>query len=63
MVEVVLPSVSYNRDRGLKDAPGFKLDEYRSGFTLVELFADKLTLKYKPLGVDLVASCDVALRT
>ena len=62
VVEVVLPAVSYNRDRGLKDAPGFKLDEYRSGFTLVELFADKLTLKYKPLGVDLVASCDVALR-
>lgn len=63
VAEIVLPSVSWNQDRGLKDAPGFKLDEYRSGFTLVDVFADKLTLKYKPLGVDAVASCDVALRT
>lgn len=62
VVEVILPSVSYNRNRGLKDAPGFKLDEYRSGFTLVDVFPDKLTLRYKPLGINEFASCDVALR-
>lgn len=62
VAEVVLPSVSWNRDRGLKEAPGFKLDEFRSGFTLVDVFRDKLTLKYKPLGAEAVASCDVALR-
>lgn len=54
VVEVCCPSALYNQDRGLKaaGAPGFTLDDYRPGYTLVTLGAGKLTLTYKPLGAE-----------
>jgi 3',5'-cyclic AMP phosphodiesterase CpdA len=54
IVEVVLPSLLYNQDRGWKQkgAPGFVLDEFRPGYTLATLGDGKLTLEYKVLGAD-----------
>jgi len=55
-VEVLLPSVCYNQNRGLKekiaagDADGFFVDELRAGYVLAELGRGMLTLRYKPLG-------------
>jgi len=54
LVEVVLPSVLYNQDRGWKQkgAAGFVLDEFRPGYTLATLGEGKLTLEYKVLGAE-----------
>lgn len=47
--EVVLPSTSWNRDRGLQKAPGYALDEFRIGYVLADVYNDRMVLKYKPL--------------
>ncbi|MFT4586962.1 MAG: hypothetical protein ACI9VS_001408 [Candidatus Binatia bacterium] len=52
--EVILPSLLYNRDRGLeaKKAPGYNLTEFRPGYVLAKLSASQLNLRYKPLGAE-----------
>jgi predicted MPP superfamily phosphohydrolase len=54
--EVVLPSASWNADRGLSSAPGYSLKEFRAGWVLAEMFADQLVLHYRPLGAEPAAS-------
>jgi len=54
-VEVCFPSCCYNQDRGLVNHPkltGFVVDELRAGYTNVTLGRGKLTLAYKPLGIE-----------
>lgn len=48
--EVIVPSTSWNADRKLEKAPGFALKEFRPGYALVEVYADRLVLRYKPIG-------------
>ena len=50
--ELVLPSTVWNVNRKLEGAPGFALREFRRGYTLVELHADRLAVRYKPIGAD-----------
>jgi len=60
--EVVVPSTCWNRDRGLRKAPGFALDEFRRGYVLVEVHADRLVLRCKPIGAEPSAAKALALR-
>ena len=48
--ELVLPSTVWNVNRRLEEAPGFALREFRRGYTLVELHAESLAVRYKPIG-------------
>lgn len=58
LVEVLCPSVCYNQSRKLDEAlaagktTGFFVPELRPGYTLVTLGRGRLTMRYKPLGVD-----------
>lgn len=61
--EVILPCVSYNNDRKLEKAPGFAVREFRPGWVQVDVFADKLTLNYKPVGAAVAATKDLILPT
>lgn len=57
-VEVCCPSVCYNQDRKLVHHPqltGFVVDELRAGYVSATLGGGKLTLAYKPLGVESTA--------
>jgi 3',5'-cyclic AMP phosphodiesterase CpdA len=47
--EVVLPANSWNANRGLQKAPGYALQEFRPGWTLVDVYADKLLVHYRPV--------------
>ena len=51
--EIVFPSALYNQDRRLEEqkAPGYNLPEFRPGFTHVTLTAERLHLRYQPVGV------------
>ena len=60
--EVVLPSASWNTDRGLAKAPGYSLEEFRASWVLAELFADRLVLHYRPFGVQPAASKELAIK-
>ena len=60
--EVVVPSTCWNGDRGLAKAPGFALDEFRRGYVLVEVHADRLVLRCKPIGAEPSAAKALALR-
>lgn len=60
--EVILPSASWNRDRGLDNAPGYSLNEFRPGYVLAEVHRDRLRLRYIPLGIAAVAR-DLYLRS
>ena len=48
--EIIFPSALYNLNRQLEEqkAPGYNLNEFRPGYTLVALEGRKMTLKYKP---------------
>jgi len=48
--EIIFPSALYNLNRRLEEqkAPGYNLNEFRPGYTLVELEGRKMSLKYKP---------------
>ena len=48
--EIIFPSALYNLNRRLEEqkAPGYNLNEFRPGYTLVALEGRKMTLKYKP---------------
>lgn len=61
--EVVLPSASWNADRGLHAAPGYSLKEFRAGWVLAEMFSDKLVLSYRPLGADSAAKKELRMDT
>lgn len=52
--EIIFPSALYNQDRKLADqkAPGYNLDEFRPGYTAVQIKAGVMTLRYQPIGVD-----------
>ncbi|MCE9532542.1 MAG: metallophosphoesterase [Planctomycetes bacterium] len=60
--EVILPCVSYNRDRMLQNAPGFAIAESRPAWVLVDVFPTELVLKYKPVGADIAAEKKLALK-
>jgi predicted phosphodiesterase len=49
--EVCFPSALYNQDRALEKnkAPGYNVPEFRPGFTVVTIRADKLELSYRTL--------------
>lgn len=49
--EVCFPSALYNQDRNLEkqNAPGYNVPEFRPGFTVVTIRADKLELSYQTL--------------
>jgi hypothetical protein len=51
--EICFPSALYNGDRKLAEqkAPGYYLAEFRPGFVQVDVKAERLVLRYKPLGV------------
>lgn len=53
--EVLLPSLTYNLNRGLteKGAPGYNLNEFRPGYVIATLGRSFLTLAYKPLGAEI----------
>lgn len=59
--EVVLPCVSYNNDRKLDAAPGFKLREFRPAWVRVDVFGSKLVLNYKPVGADVAGTKELPL--
>ena len=48
--EIIFPSALYNLNRRLEEqkAPGYNLNEFRPGYTLVALEGRKMTLKYNP---------------
>ncbi|HUT32848.1 MAG TPA: metallophosphoesterase [Planctomycetota bacterium] len=48
--EIVFPALAWNGDRKLEAAPGFTIREHRKGYVLVEVRANELRLRYKPLG-------------
>ncbi len=54
--EVVLPCVSYNRDRKLENVPGFALREFRPAWVLAEVYPREIVLRYKPVGAEIAAS-------
>jgi hypothetical protein len=58
----VLPSASWNANRGLSAAPGYSLKEFRAGWVLAEMFADQLVLHYRPLGAEGEASKELTLK-
>lgn len=62
--EIILPSLLYNRDRGLeaKKAPGYNLAEFRPGYALATLSESRLRLRYKPLGAEVTVEKRAALR-
>ena len=60
--EVILPCVSYNNDRKLDKAPGFALKEFRPAWVRADVFADKIVLKYKPVGADIAAEKELGLK-
>jgi len=49
--EIIFPSALYNLNRRLEEqkAPGYNLNEFRPGYTLVTLKGSKMTLQYKPV--------------
>ncbi len=49
--EIIFPSALYNLNRRLEEqkAPGYNLNEFRPGYTLVTLKGPKMTLQYKPI--------------
>lgn len=51
--EICLPSVLYNLNRKLEEqkAPGYNVDEFRPGYTLIEIEGGRLKLRYKPVNV------------
>ncbi len=55
--EVVFPSALYNLNRRLEEqkAPGYNLNEFRPGYTLVTLNGPKMTLQYKPAEAEVTA--------
>jgi calcineurin-like phosphoesterase family protein len=65
--EIVFPSALYNNDRRLAEqkAPGYNLPEFRPGFTTASIKAGRLTLRYKPIGVERPAEkqCSLAQLT
>lgn len=61
--EVVLPSASWNADRGLERAPGYSLKEFRAGWVLAEMYANQLVLHYRPFGGEATASKELQLPT
>lgn len=50
--EIVFPSALYNLDRRLMQqrAPGYNLNEFRPGFTLVTIAGTQMHLRYHPVG-------------
>jgi hypothetical protein len=48
--EVCMPSCLWNFQGDLSKAGGFSTREQRPGYAMVELGADKLSLRYKPTG-------------
>ena len=52
--EICFPSVLYNLNRRLEeqDAPGYNVDEFRPGYTLVDIEGGEMKLRYKPVSVD-----------
>lgn len=60
--EIILPSASWNANRGLAKAPGYSLNEFRIGHMLCDVFSDKLRLRYKPLGAEVAATQECRLR-
>lgn len=50
--EIAFPSVLYNQDRNLESqgAPGYNLDEFRPGYSLVTVIANEMAVRYKPTG-------------
>ena len=51
--EIVFPSALYNQNRRLEEqqAPGYNLDEFRPGYTLLKLDGKSMQLRYQPVGV------------
>ena len=49
--EIIFSSVLYNLNRRLEEqkAPGYNLNEFRPGYTLVTIKGPKMTLQYKPV--------------
>ena len=60
--EVILPCVSYNKDRKLDTAPGFAVSEFRPAWTRVDVFPKKLVLNVKPVGADVAATRELSLK-
>jgi hypothetical protein len=56
--EICFPSALYNRDRKLEaqQAPGYNLDEFRAGYTVVTMKDGIMRLEYKPLGAEAKAA-------
>jgi len=50
--ELVLPSALWNGDRKLEGAPGFALKEFRKGYAMVDAYADRIAVRYKPIGAE-----------
>jgi len=59
--EVILPCVSYNNDRKLDNAPGFAVKEFRPAWVRVDVYGDKLSLNYKPVGAEIATTKNLAL--
>ncbi|NUQ66604.1 MAG: metallophosphoesterase [Pirellulales bacterium] len=61
--EVVLPSASWNQNRGLDKAPGYSVNEFRLGYVLSEVYRDRLRLHYCLLDGEPTVSRDLMLRS
>jgi len=60
--EIVLPSNCWNTAvKGLDKAPGYSANEFRPGYTLAEVSATSITLRYKPLGAPSLPSVSLPL--
>jgi len=59
--EVCFPSALYNQDRRLEEqqAPGYNPQEFRPGFTLVDIHDQTIRLQYKPLGAEVAVEKDL----
>lgn len=62
--EICFPSVLYNLNRRLEEqkAPGYNVNEFRPGYTLVEIDGSEMKLRYKPVNVDEKAQRTCELR-
>jgi hypothetical protein len=59
--EIILPCLSYNRDRMLDKAPGFAIKEIRPAWVQVDVYDRRLVLKYKPVGAEIAAEKELML--
>jgi len=59
VAQTVLPSTSWNEDHHLKRNVQFIVEDYRAAYVLAEASAQKIVLKYKPIGAAVAGTTEL----